>query len=277
MAAKRTGPPLVSVVIPTYNSGQTIERCLKSIKKQTYRKIEVIIVDEFSQDETQMIAKKYAQVFSLRGERSKARNFGIKRARGEYVLIIDADMELSPKVVQESVNLIQSRKFDVIVIPEISLGQGFWADCRKLERRCYYGDDVIEAARFFPKKLILGLGGYDHRLVGAEDWDLHQKIRKKKYKIGRIKSKIIHHEGKVGLIKSIRKKMYYGVAFNKFKQRYPHSWRRAVIRTAFLRHWQSFVKDPIHGLGVIIMKLSEGIGLFLGMILAQKKSKVAHY
>jgi probable beta-1,3-galactosyltransferase len=51
--------PLVSVIIPTYNSSRTLEKCLKSIKNQTYKNIEIIVVDNNSIDNTKEIAKKY--------------------------------------------------------------------------------------------------------------------------------------------------------------------------------------------------------------------------
>ena len=54
--------PLVSVIIPTYNSEKTLPLCLESIKRQTYKNIEVIIVDNFSVDRTVDIAKRYVKV-----------------------------------------------------------------------------------------------------------------------------------------------------------------------------------------------------------------------
>jgi glycosyltransferase involved in cell wall biosynthesis len=53
--------PLVSVIIPTKNSAKTIEKCLKSVKDQTYKNIEIIVVDNFSTDGTYEIAKKYTE------------------------------------------------------------------------------------------------------------------------------------------------------------------------------------------------------------------------
>ena len=52
--------PLVSVIIPTYNSSRTLEKCLESIKNQTYKNIEIIVVDNNSTDNTKEIAKKFA-------------------------------------------------------------------------------------------------------------------------------------------------------------------------------------------------------------------------
>jgi len=54
--------PLISVIIPTYNSEKTLPLCLESIKRQTYKNIEVIIVDNFNVDRTVDIAKRYVKV-----------------------------------------------------------------------------------------------------------------------------------------------------------------------------------------------------------------------
>jgi len=78
--------PLVSIIIPTYNSEKTLAKCLESIKNQTYRNIEVIIVDRFSKDSTIEIARKYkVRVLQFNCERAKAKNFGLRNAKGKYV------------------------------------------------------------------------------------------------------------------------------------------------------------------------------------------------
>ena len=100
--------PLVSVVIPTYNSQRTIGICLKSVREQTYSSIEVIVMDKNSSDRTSKIAESYgAKIFKLNSERTEAKNFGVKKALGEYVCFIDSDMELTPNVIEECVNLIE--------------------------------------------------------------------------------------------------------------------------------------------------------------------------
>src|SRR5206468_1500632 len=101
--------PLVSIVIPTKNSGEFLEACLRSIKEQTYTNIEIIVVDNSSSDNTQEIARKYTdKVFTKGPERSAQRNFGAQSSSGDYLLIIDSDMELSPNVIAECVEKAQS-------------------------------------------------------------------------------------------------------------------------------------------------------------------------
>lgn len=96
---------LVSVVIPTYCEEENIERCLKSIKKQKFErgKIEAIIVDSNSPDNTKTIAQKYADKvvnIEARGV-SKARNVGAQKASGELLIFLDADTLLDPTFVAE--------------------------------------------------------------------------------------------------------------------------------------------------------------------------------
>lgn len=87
--------PTLSFIIATWNSGRTIERCLKSIKIQRYPKnnIEIIIVDGGSTDETLTVAEKYhARVFHKPGmTQEPAKGFGLARATGEYIVAIDSD------------------------------------------------------------------------------------------------------------------------------------------------------------------------------------------
>ena len=77
--------PSVSVIVPTKNSERTIERCLKSIKEQNYKNIELIVVDNYSEDKTFEIANKYADKIIKKGpERSVQRNYGAKISSIKY-------------------------------------------------------------------------------------------------------------------------------------------------------------------------------------------------
>ncbi len=108
---------LVSIVISTFNNGSTINACLKSIKSQTYKNIEVIIVDEWSKDNTCDVAKTYSAKIFLHGkERANNRNYGIEKAKGNYYFIIDSDMKLGKNVVKESVDACSKKRFDAVVV-----------------------------------------------------------------------------------------------------------------------------------------------------------------
>ena len=267
---------VVSVIVPTKNSEKFLEKCLISIKEQSYYpNVELIVVDNFSSDRTPEIARKYADKFYQKGpERSSQRNYGAKMSKGKYLLFIDSDMELTKNVIRECVDVVSSEKNIVgVIIPEISVGEGFWAKCKALERECYIGDETIEAARFFEKKVFLKFDGYDEDIAGGgEDWDLPIRIKKSGYKIGRVNALIEHNEGKLSLWKSMRKKFYYAKTVRKYMKKHPDVVRKqfTLIRPAFLRNWKKLMRKPVHCFGMFFMKFCEfgagGLGFLISKV-----------
>src|SRR3989344_5838995 len=90
--------PLISIVIPVYNGEAFIEETLRSVLKQTYRNLEVIVVDDGSKDRTALIVKKVVAedsrvryLYKENQGQSAARNHGLGEAKGEYVSFLDAD------------------------------------------------------------------------------------------------------------------------------------------------------------------------------------------
>ena len=100
--------PLVSVIVPTFNSAKTIEKCLSSLKEQSYKNIEVIVVDDGSNDETLASISNYnVTVVSLKENRGAphAMNVGAEKANGEYVFFLDADAWAPDWLIEKAVNL----------------------------------------------------------------------------------------------------------------------------------------------------------------------------
>lgn len=265
--------PLVSIIVPTKNSEATIRACLKSVKTQTYKDIEIIVVDNNSLDNTKEIARKFTKlVFNKGPERSAQRNFGARQALGEYLLFIDSDMELTKNVAEDCVHRIQNTDVGGLVIPEQSFGEGFWAQCKALERSFYLGVDWIEAARFFPKDVFNESGGYDEMMVSGEDWDLSQRVEKL-HKLARIKSYINHNEGNLSLPDLFRKKMYYAGEIKNYsskKQNIVNSKQQFSLHNRyklFFTNPRRLLSNPLVGIGMLFMKTGEfaagGIGYLL--------------
>ncbi len=86
--------PLISIIIPTLNEEKYILNLLDSIKKQTYNNYEIIVCDSHSEDKTPQIAKSFGSEFILVDKKGPgpARNQGRKKAKGEYLLFLDADV-----------------------------------------------------------------------------------------------------------------------------------------------------------------------------------------
>lgn len=269
--------PKVSIVVPTYNSGRFLEKCLESIVRQSYKNIEIVVVDKFSQDQTQEIAARFTEhVFETGPERSAQRNYGLKKTTGEYVFFVDSDMELSKDVVREAVDVCKNDSVKGIVIPEESFGDGFWAQCKKLERSFYVGVPWMEAARFFPKKVVMEVGGYDEGGVGAEDYDMPQRIESiyGKSCFQSIRSFIYHNELHTTLWSTCKKRFYYGQNFARYTSVHANK-EKAKKQASLLDRYELFFSDrkklfaqPFLGWGMLLMKTCEfvcgGVGFFVG-------------
>src|SRR2546425_10778611 len=133
----------ISVVIPTYNSSRTLDGCLHSIDKQSRQCDETIIVDCYSTDRTIRIAEKHGtRVFQTLASRSVARNLGARASNSFGVLFVDSDMILTPTLIEECARVLLDH--DSLIVPEASVGKGFWATCKRIERQAYRGSDLIE-------------------------------------------------------------------------------------------------------------------------------------
>lgn len=265
--------PIVSVIVPTKNSAATLKKCLLSLKAQSYKSIEIIVIDNYSSDSTPQIARKYAEIFEQKGpERCTQRNYGVDLSHGTYVAIIDSDMYLTPSVIQEAVEAIQDKSIEGVIIPEESIGEGFWAHCKSLERSFYVGLPYMEAARLFRKQTFKSVGGYDENMISGEDWDLSQRIAKRGSLL-HIGSFIHHDEGKISLLKTVRKKYYYAQHFQKYAK---NSADQKLVKqqTSLLGRYKLFfskpkiiAQHPILFTGMIYMKTVEftfgGVGILV--------------
>ena len=268
---------MVSVIVTTKNSALFLEECLSSIKKQTYKQIELIVVDNFSTDNTLEIAKIFAdKVFSKGNERSTQRNYGVKKCAGKYVLIVDSDMVLSESLIKSCAQVMgQNIEIPGIIIPEVSFGDGFWANCKTLERSFYLGVEWMEAARFFRKDAFDRVGGFDERLISGEDWEFSQRVEKLG-KFQRVDDLILHNEGKISLYKTIKKKFYYAGKFSKYIEKNNNS-EKIKKQTGIISRYKLFLskpiklfKNPILGIGMLVMKTAEFSVGAVGYLLAKK-------
>jgi len=267
--------PLVSVVVPTHNSADSLRACLESIKNQAYPSVEAVVIDNNSTDATLEVARALtSHVYTQGPERSAQRNRGAREARGTYLLFVDSDMVLAPDVVEQCVRLMASAS-DItgVVIPETSVGEGFWARCKALERSCYVGDPTIEAARFFARETFDVVGGYDEALTGPEDWDFSQRAARLG-RLGRIDVYITHLEGRLTLGETMRSKFYYGKTMGIYMRKQSGSAVRQLqlVRPAFLRHWRRLLAHPVLTTGMVVMKVGEFAAGGMGLLLAFRRT-----
>lgn len=261
--------PLVSVVIPTYNSQKNIEQCLNSIKKQTYGNVEILVVDRHSTDDTVQMSRRFkAKVLPLDAERSEAKNFAAAKANGSFLLFIDSDMVLSQNVVKNCVDRCLQQDVDAITIPEKCVGQGLIGEWRKAEKNSLStSEKFVEIPRFFKKSAFLAVGGYDEQLVCGEDFDFFQRFKNRSFKTDKIFSNILHFEGNPSLRSILSKAYYYGRTFPALIKKNPlvSLERYAGMRLVFMGNLGASFRGIGSLLGFFTVKMLEYGAYFLGI------------
>ena len=264
---------LVSVLVPTKNSEKYLEKCLVSIKRQSYPKIEIIVIDNFSQDKTLKIAKKYTKkVFQKGPERSAQLNFGAKKAKGKYLYRVDSDFVVDKHHIKNMVEKCERESFDAIATFNRSdPRKSFWAKVKNLERETYREEDLILASRFLTKKAFEQVGGFDEELIAAEDYDLQNRLLKAGFKIGKVKTADTHLGEPDSIWQIAKESFYYGETLAKYLRKHPQrGLKQAIpIRPSYLKHWKDFAQHPFLTLGLFLMKLVVYVSAGLGFLLSQ--------
>jgi len=276
--------PLVSVVIPTYNCKEVLRDCLESVRAQTYSPIEIVVVDGFSNDGTAEFAQQYGEVYSFGRDPSQKnifavpvqRNFGVAKATGKYVYWFDSDMRMKPNTVALCVETIESNAADAVIVPEEAYGEGFWAQCRALEKACYNRSarSLTDAARFLRKEVWDALGGLDATLGGNDDYDLQLRLNAAGYQTVKLAEGIRHYEGQLNLGRHLRKKFIYGKsAVHYFKKHRNQSALLArqysLVRSDFWNERDLLFREPIIAGGMLAMKFLEYSAAACGLVYSQ--------
>ncbi len=275
--------PLVSVVIPTLNSSRYLKQTLESLKRQTYPNVEIIIVDNYSTDNTRQIAESLgATVYLIGPERAAQDNYGIRKAQGEFVYLTGSDMIIDPDYIEQAVEKCLAEGYDAIYASVLSKeGGGFWERVKALERLSFIGSNLIEAARFFKKSVFMELGGFDESLVGVEE-DFQHRLDASGYKTGRINAREVHLHEATTLTEVFKKSYYYGKFMPSYLKKHPVRGSRQLfpIRPSYIYNIKIFAKEPVYLLGFIIYKIvqySGGLaGLLASLIKHDKKLDLTH-
>lgn len=120
----------VSIIIPIYNVEKYIEQCLNSIIKQKYTNIEIILVDDGSQDNSGKMCDSYAKkdnrimvIHKENGGVSSARNIGIQKANGKYITFVDSDDYIAENYIEELYNEIKTKDADISICGTIDVDE----------------------------------------------------------------------------------------------------------------------------------------------------------
>ena len=170
----------VSIIIPCYNQGNFLEECLNSVYSSTYDKLEVIVVNDGSTDNSKEIIDKLNLRFHFKAIHqgnagpSTARNIGVKASSGEYILPLDADDKISEDYIEKAVSVLDAKKEVGIVYCDAELfgeESGKWnLPIFSLEKMLT--ENLIFNCALFRRKDYDVTAGYNPNMKeGWEDWD----------------------------------------------------------------------------------------------------------
>jgi glycosyltransferase involved in cell wall biosynthesis len=258
---------LVSVVVPTRNNERTIEACLRSVREQSHRPLELIVVDNSSTDATVEIARRLADTVVTAGpERSAQRNTGMSLAAGTWFLWLDSDMVLPPEAVGAALEAAERHGAQGVALPERTIGEGFWTACRALERTCYLDAPWLHNPRLLRREYLSRLGGFHLGMSGPEDADLRLRILDGGGSIVLAPVVVDHDEGRLTVADVMRKRYYYGRSIPRFAAEHEGGVRSqgsAVLR-AYLRHRRDLLAAPGHALGMVALRAMEAVAYSAG-------------
>ncbi len=182
----------ISVIIPTYNRKNTLPRAVESVLNQTYKPVEIIIVDDGSTDGTkEWFSEMYPLVhyiYQVNSGVSLARNTGINSARGDWIALLDSDDEWLPDKLELQVKLLQNNaELRFCHTNEIWIRNGVRINQMKKHQK--YGGNIFKkcldicrispSSSLFHTSVIKDVGLFDESLDVCEDYDLWLRITAK--------------------------------------------------------------------------------------------------
>lgn len=201
--------PLVSVIMPAYNSQKYIERAIESILDQTFRSFEFIIINDASDDRTMEIIEKFAKkdarikVFSNKKNLQIAAslNLGMKLAQTEFIARMDPDDISHERRLEYQYNFLRGHEkvaivgSDIVVLNEkghkIAVRQ-YPSRSDELKKVMFKYSPFAHPVIMFRKKYIIEFGGYDIKMVPCEDIDLWFKVGSK-YEFASLKKFLLQY------------------------------------------------------------------------------------
>jgi glycosyltransferase involved in cell wall biosynthesis len=178
--------PLVSVIITTYNRAYCLKKAITSAINQTYDNLEIIVLDDGSTDNTELVVKKISdsRIVYIRHQKNKgigaARNTGIKNSKGSFIAFLDSDDEYLPEKIEKSLEVFKDSSFRTGMV-----ASSHYKDGKSLVRP--FPDKKINKKRIIPlfstwmvrKEVFKKVGFFNEGIVITQDAEFFWRFRKK--------------------------------------------------------------------------------------------------
>ena len=182
---------LVSVIIPTYNMGNHILESIASLLNQTYKHIEIIVVDDGSTDNTEKLIKKLIKkqkniryIKQSKQTNSAARNKGIKKSKGDYIIFLDADDDLPVKSIEYRVNYLEKyQNIDCVYgntayidkKNKIKYIKKSYRNIKPIDFLTFNATPFIPMTLMYKKNVFNKIGLFDTSIIRSQDADICYK------------------------------------------------------------------------------------------------------
>ena len=199
--------PKISAIIPTYNRAQFVKEAVESVRAQSFTDIELIIIDDGSDDKTGEALSDYKEAIRYIRQENKgvsaARNLGIKLAEGEYIAFLDSDDLWHPrKCAIQNDFLDKNRSFSLCYTEEIWIRNGLRVNpCLKhgkysgnIFEKCLPLCIISPSSAMIRTCIVKSEGGFDEQLPACEDYDLWLRLTSK-YPVYLIEKPLITKRG----------------------------------------------------------------------------------
>lgn len=223
---------LVTIIIPCYNYGQYLAEAIESALNQTYRNVEIIIIDDGSTDNTREIADQYIPeikyFYKKNGGDSDARNFGIKHAQGDFVVFLDADNKLDKEFIAKTLNKLSNDSTSFIYTQL----QYFGLQKNKSQFKEFNFDTLkyqndIDACSLIRKE-VFQFVQYDINFSVFQDWDFYLSLGEKGFFGKLLDEPLVHYrkhsKSQISKLKSsdtASERLAYIKIYNKHWKLYP--------------------------------------------------------
>lgn len=196
--------PLVSIIIPSYNRADLIAETLDSVLKQTYSNWECIIVDDGSTDNSLAVIQKYLNkdsrfLFLSRPNYKKkgpssCRNYGIEKAKGDYIIFLDSDdllvttcldnrIEFAKQNLEYDFWIFKMQTFGFNEVSVFDYGVGFCENEYYKNEFSQGNHPFVITCPLWKKKVLIEINGFNENLFINEDPELHLRILKNNYRL----------------------------------------------------------------------------------------------
>ncbi len=287
-----------SIIIPVYNRPDEVEELLDSLKKQTNKDFEVIIVEDGSEIKSDNVIKKYDDLLDIRyffksnSGPGQSRNYGMERAKGNYFIILDSDCVLPPNYFEIVKNSIENDYVDAFGGPDKA-----HKNFTKIQKAINYsmtsflttggirgGSEKVD--KFYPRSFNMGLSkdvfektkGFSKMRFG-EDIDMSLRILKNGFKTKLINEAYVYHKRRTNLRQFFKQVYNSGIARINLHKKHPgslkivHSAPTAFILgvvlllvLSFTLSWIFLIPVFLHILILIIDSSIKNKNLIIGML-----------